>query len=120
MTNIEFLKKHSYSTGKMTEDDATNFILEQADKRVLPFKYMKNRAKQIRAKKGLNMKNFLVCYIGGTNSLSSGNLEIRAEIYPNFSVVTTYIKNKYNLGHVSIINIIELTEEQNNSFWSDK
>lgn len=44
LTNLEFLKKHSYKTDGMSEDDAKAFIIAQS-KKDMPYKYIVNRAR---------------------------------------------------------------------------
>lgn len=46
LSNIEFLKRHSYRVDGMTEESAKEFIIEQSKIR-MPYKYMVNRARQI-------------------------------------------------------------------------
>jgi len=46
LTNLEFLKKYSYKTAGMSENDAKAFIIAQSKIR-MPYKYMVNRARQI-------------------------------------------------------------------------
>ena len=43
LTNLEFLKKHNYSTKGMSEEDAKAFIIEQS-KMNMAYKYIIKRA----------------------------------------------------------------------------
>ena len=64
------------------------------------------------------MKKFLVTYIGATDKGTSyGNLELTSDLYVNNEFVINHVYDKYNVRDAIILNIIELTEEQNKYFW---
>lgn len=54
ISNIDFLKRHSYSVKDMTEEDAEKFIIKQGTGKFAIFKYMKKRANFLLRRKAKN------------------------------------------------------------------
>lgn len=65
-------------------------------------------------RKGTKMKYFLISYIYGSGGeLGTGNLGFGCDTFPNYEKITELS----GIGKLTVINIMEMTQEQYSEFW---